>query len=1166
MAFGREVAEAYIEVHGDLSPFRRDLARAQILTQNFGRKLQGLAGLNVLEDTFRFGIRFMQNIDRNAVKIANMATLVGTVTAGITQFVGATAALSTDLVALGQIGILAPGFLTGFGIALGVSYAALKDMSVVLKDLGPAFQRLQNSISARFWEQAEQPIRNLVDSLMPTLNTQLTNTAEAMGSLFGELATSFKNEATPERVTVMFERLNKALTIAKAGIGPFVRAMVNLGEVGSKQFERFAHWVVELSEQFDAFVTKSIDNGNMDRWIEEAIEGFKNVGRAIDGAIGIVNALDSAFRAAGGGGLALFASNLQAAAAVMQGETFQTALTQAFVGARAAMDGLFTGIGLLGEAFVDLGPTFMAVGGQIGQILTILGAHLRDFLMNDELQRGFITFMSDAQVAIRNLGPAIEPLAQSMGSLLDLMGEVLKSVSEVATTLLVQWGPILDQMSGKLSELVTPLKTALESVITTLTPALQSFSDNVLGPVVDIIKNDVLPAIEGIAKAVGPSLTVVFEELGAFLRDDLAPIFRNLREDYQAAGEDGDELAVNLRNVMQAVEDFLNIASSPRAIFEWLNSEPVKQFDRDVNNNLGSFWENLRQNFFNGNRGLSEDITSGWESFRQSAQQGVASFDDSVNQGLEDFWGGVGTTITNGWNGFWADFTTGWNTGMAEFQNFITTAPADIWNGFVQGLQSAAAGIAASVIAPFTDWVNQIRTFFGIHSPSTLFMGFGADIVQGFINGVLSLIGGITTVATQMVQAFMTGFTGLGEFIGQALANVGTFASQAWNNILATVNGFFASFNAGWNGFWSTIGNIVSVVWNAVVTFVQGGISRIQGFITSGMAVIGNLWNSVWSNVSSFAGSVWNTISSLVSSGIQRVQSFVQSGLSTINSIWNSIWSSVSSFASSAWNQITSFVSSGMSRVSSLVSAGMNSIRSFFSSAWSAVTSLVSSAWAGITGAISGGVNSAVSLVSSMVSRIVGSIGSLAGQMVSAGRNAIQGFINGMSGMIGSVVNAAANIAGQAMAAVRKALNLGSPSKVMRQYGEWTGEGFAIGMDNMEGLVHRTAGAMAEAALSVFSDKSMYQTGADAAIALSNGLKDNTSALDNIVADMTPAMTAKFEAMGSLTPTASLSGPGVGGSKTVVFEEGAFQLVTPTKDPELVVYQVMDEFANNSNF
>ncbi len=94
----------------------------------------------------------------------------------------------------------------------------------------------------------------------------------------------------------------------------------------------------------------------------------------------------------------------------------------------------------------------------------------------------------------------------------------------------------------------------------------------------------------------------------------------------------------------------------------------------------------------------------------------------------------------------------------------------------------------------------------------------------------------------------------------------------------------------------------------------------------------------------------------------------------------------------------------------------------------------------------------------------------------------------------------------------------------------------------------------------------MFQTGADAANALAEGMKSNASQLDNLINDMTPAVTAKFEQMGSLTPVANLSGPGTGGSKTVIFEQGSFQLVTPVRDPELVVHQVMDEFANGSNF
>lgn len=1189
MAFGREVAEAYINVHGDLSPFRRDLDAAEGLLQNFGRKLRGLAGINVLEDSFRFGIRFLQNIDRNAVKLAQMVTLIGTAVGGVLNLTGAIAAISTDLAGLAGIGFLAPGFLTGFAISLGVAIAAFKDMKEVLADLAPAFARLQDTISRRFWEQAAQPIRDMTNNLLPTLERQLGNTAEAIGGLFAELASSFQREASPERVSLMFDRLNSAINISREAIAPFVRAMVNLGEVGSKQFERLAEWVVDLSTRFDDFITRSINNGDMDRWIEEAIEGFKNVGRSIDGAIGIVNALDSAFRAAGGGGLAEFAARLQSASDIMNSERFQNALTDMFIGARAALDGFFSGLGRLGPAIESLGPTFIIAGQSIGATLDTLGAHLARVFMNPQMQQGFQDFVLSIETSMRNLGPAMDPLANSIGGLLTLMGQVLESVTTVGAAILIQWGPVFDEMSGKLATLVGPIRDTLLSVVNELTPLFQSLSDNVLGPVVTIIRDSVLPAVESIVQAVGPTLLVMFETVGAFLRDDLSPAFETFEQRMRAAGDQGPEFGAKVGDAIKIIEDFLNTASSPQDTYAFLNSDAVRQFNDDVNSGLETFWRDVQFNTKTGVDNLNTDVNTGlsnfWNDIRNGAQTGTTELNDAVNQGLEDLWNG---------------FMGGWNEGFATFNADVNRMAGEVWNGFVNGLVAAGGKIGADIIAGFTDWVNDVRSFFGIHSPSTLMMQMGTDIIQGFINGLQQMIGQIGAIAQQIVQGFIQGFTGMVEFLGQiwanisasfgafiggfgaswnsfwaglgpmvltALGNVGSFIAQVWANIMASAAGFFGGFAAAWNGFWGQVGAFAAQAWNNIVQVVSAGINNARNFLQSALSAIGSAWNTAWQNIGQFVSNAWNQIVQFVTSGIQRAQSIVSSVLSAISSVWTSIWSNVSSFASSVWNNIVSFIQSGISRAQGIVSSVLGAIQGAMSGAWNTMLSIVSSAWNSMVSAVSNGVNQVMSFVGSIPGRIMGVLGGLAGQLVSAGANAIQGFINGMASMIGGVVNAAANIAGQAMAAVANALNLGSPSKVFRQFGEWTGEGFAIGMDNMGNLIARTARTMAEAATDAFSSRSMYEQGRDAATALADGMKDNAQLLSDIVSDMTPNMTARFEALGTvggITGVPNFAVPT--GANNVVFENGAIQVVTPTQDPELVASKVIDEFANLSKF
>lgn len=86
-------------------------------------------------------------------------------------------------------------------------------------------------------------------------------------------------------------------------------------------------------------------------------------------------------------------------------------------------------------------------------------------------------------------------------------------------------------------------------------------------------------------------------------------------------------------------------------------------------------------------------------------------------------------------------------------------------DGFVNGINSIALDIdgwlRAHVVEPFKD-------FLGISSPSTLFSGFGRDIVQGLINGIDSLIDTVIGVFKNMIYSILNlpGFKQIAQFLG----------------------------------------------------------------------------------------------------------------------------------------------------------------------------------------------------------------------------------------------------------------------------------------------------------------------------------------------------------------------------------------------------------------
>ncbi len=67
--------------------------------------------------------------------------------------------------------------------------------------------------------------------------------------------------------------------------------------------------------------------------------------------------------------------------------------------------------------------------------------------------------------------------------------------------------------------------------------------------------------------------------------------------------------------------------------------------------------------------------------------------------------------------------------------------------------------------------------------------------------------------------------------------------------------------------------------------------------------------------------------------------------------------------------------------------------------------------------------------------------------------NIIDGLVNGLKNGVSFVVDAVVNLGQSVMSAFESIFKIGSPSKVFEQYGNWSGEGYAIGLeDSFDGM------------------------------------------------------------------------------------------------------------------
>lgn len=133
------------------------------------------------------------------------------------------------------------------------------------------------------------------------------------------------------------------------------------------------------------------------------------------------------------------------------------------------------------------------------------------------------------------------------------------------------------------------------------------------------------------------------------------------------------------------------------------------------------------------------------------------------------------------------------------------------------------------------------------------------------------------------------------------------------------------------------------------------------------------------------------------------------------------------------------------------------------------VVLLVVVAVVGVLAAVLIGMQVAIVAVGGIILGFVADAGAAltgwAGSAVTAAYNFIAGLVSGIAGGASKVVAAVTGLADGAVGAFKKKLLIGSPSRVMMQLGDYTGTGFAMGLEDAGPDVHAAASGVASSAV-----------------------------------------------------------------------------------------------------
>lgn len=381
-----------------------------------------------------------------------------------------------------------------------------------------------------------------------------------------------------------------------------------------------------------------------------------------------------------------------------------------------------------------------------------------------------------------------------------------------------------------------------------------------------------------------------------------------------------------------------------------------------------------------------------------------------------------------------------------------------------QIINSAFEGIS-NVITSVCEGVKGIITGLG-EAISTAFQGIGQGIksaLEGVGTVIESLGTAISTVAQGIGQGLATAFTGLGTAIAMVPPTTWLALAAA---ILAT-GAAMALVSSQGEGLQMVLQGVADVV-SAFGPVIKEVFEGISGVITSFGETVSGILNSVSGVIESIGQSALNAGKGFkeLAKGIQIITGLnlfdmgaslaaVATGIGAISAASVGIGSAGTQMM--ALVTAISMVGTTFASTSATVTNSCNNIISAMSAAEARASTSGTAMGTKFTSGLKGSLSRSVSIARSSCNNIISAFNACQSKAQYCGQMIGQGLANGLRASEGSVRAAAASLAAAADAAIQAKAKIGSPSKVTKKDGMWTGKGYVLGLESMYSDVKRAA-------------------------------------------------------------------------------------------------------------
>ncbi|MFI1655616.1 hypothetical protein ACH4ZU_12015 [Streptomyces sp. NPDC020472] len=1059
--------------------------------------LKALSGARVLGEVFEHLGDSIRNIDKSAPIIGTLATAIAGLSAWGISAASNLFTMSASLAQIGATSLTLPGILGGMAIGLGATVAAFRDFNKVLPEVKGKLSELQDLISANFWAKAKAPIRELIDSLIPELTSGFGKTATQLGQFFGGFATAIKSTVAPA-LGGMFDDLSKSIQIATGGTATWANMIKILGEVGTGYLPQLATWFVEVSKRANTWLEKKGESGLREE-IDQGIQGLKDLGGILKETGGIFAGISRAATEAGGSTLTMIRNTLAGVHEAVDSSGVQAKLVGLFTAAHEAMRNMASTGGAELQAF--LGQFVGLLTQVMPQVGTIIGTALGGIaaaLNQPEVFAGIYSLFNGIQAAVTALVPALAPLGTAFGALFTLAGSfltmlgpliasVLTPLSEAFTMLVPAIEPLIGLLGEALGGVVAALAPLITAVVTALAPLIEALVAG-LQPIIPII----VETLSAMSAALQPVIEILMQILTAAILP-LIPVVQSL------AAEFLPKISEAFSAVMEALQPFL------QKLLELVNFlmpilAPAIEF-------IASLFLDSLVGAING---VADVLTGLWSVFSGVWDMIVGYFKTVVGifvglitgdwgmalDGLKQMWNGVKTFLSGLWDTIKGLFMVFLNVGILgtgkklltavkglwdNSWNAVKTAAINVWNAtktnfgnFMTALKNAPGAALQAIIKFFGETWTKIKSEAGtaweavkkvfsekiddcvrfvkdlpknvkqiFSDAKSLLIDAGKKIIQGLIDGLKSMFSSVKGTLGDLTSK-LTDWKGPAPKDARLLYDAGRLI----------ISGLIKGLESQYDNVKRSLEELTAKIPKNASKGLKDRIARDR----TQLLKLAAQWEAGAKKLEAAQDKLDRLREQMSDYAKQVADRVVDTG--DVTKVKDATFETVSDSLKNAVAQAKKFADV----LAKLKKLGLNSA-TFDQIAMAGPEAGLAAAEA-IANAGASGV-SEINDLQKELEKYASQAGSTASHyMYDAGVRAAEGLVKGLEAQQADIEKQMLKIADAMVQAIKKALDIHSPSRLFRKLGSFVGKGFGLGVEDERGRVERATNALASSATS----------------------------------------------------------------------------------------------------